>query len=293
MVNPIIRMACCAVIASGALVLAAPGHAHPGYGPGGDRMSEALGLTDEQQAALKQARREAMAAHREARKDGAARAELRREHAQSMRAVYEGILTHEQLAKLDGLREERRARQRDRLTETLDLHSDQVDPVLAIMAEARKGTGRSDGASWQERRAAVREQLAAILTPAQMERFEAMHSGRREAGLDRMMARLSERLDLHSSQVEPVREVLEQSFSDMREQMRALRSEQDGEVRDRRALREAMVTERDRIAAATREQLEGILTPEQLEQFDGLRAERQPERRGRQGAWNRQDRARS
>ncbi len=281
MANHIFRMACCAVIASGVLVLAAPGHAHPGYGPAGDHMSKALDLTDEQRSALKQARREAMAAHRAARKDGADRADLRREHAESMREIYTGILTQEQMAKLDGLREERRTHQRDRLSEVLDLHPDQVDAVQSILSKARQTAGK-DGVNWQERRDELRNQLGAILTPAQLERFDAMHSGRREDGLDRMMARLSDRLELHSSQVEPVREVLEKSFADMREQMRSLRSEQDGEALGRRALRKAMVAERDRIAAATREQLSGLLTPAQLEQFDDLRVQLQPERRGRQ-----------
>ncbi len=200
-------------------------------------------------------------------------------------------LTPEQVAQMESWREKQRARRRDHLSEALDLHPNQVDPVQAILAEGRLGVGRTDGAGWQERRAAVREQLSGILTPAQMDRFDAMHSGRGEAGLDRMMAQLSERLELHSSQVDPVRQVLEQSFAAMREQMRTLRSEQDGEVRDRRALRDAMVAERDRIAAATREQLAGILTPEQLEQFDGLRAEQRLERRGRQPAGKGQDRS--
>jgi len=77
------------------------------------------------------------------------------------------------------MRDVRRAKQRDRLTETLGLYADQVDPVLAILAEARQGTGSKDGADGQERRAAVREQLSGILTPAQMERFDAMHGERR------------------------------------------------------------------------------------------------------------------
>ncbi|MCC5887549.1 MAG: hypothetical protein JJT88_14035 [Gammaproteobacteria bacterium] len=282
MANPTIRMACCAVIASGVLLLTVPGHAHPGHGPAGDPMSKALDLTEEQRAALQQARREAMAAKREARSSGMDRGEWRREHGESMREIYAGILTHEQMAKLDDLREQRRGRQRDRLSEALDLHSDQVEPVQTILSEARRGAAK-DGAGWRERRDAVREQLSGILTPAQLERFDAMHSGRREAGMDRRMARLSERLELHSSQVEPVREVLEQFFTDMHEQMRSLRSEQDGEAVDRRALRQAMVAERERIQADTREQLSGILTPAQLEQFDGLRTPRQSERRQRKG----------
>ena len=289
MTNPILRMACCAALASSALLFAVPGQAHPGGPAAGERMSRALDLTEAQQEALKQARREAMSTHREARKDGADRAELRREHAQRMREVYEGVLTREQLDKLDGMREERRSRQRDRLAETLDLHPDQVDPVQKILSEARRRAASQGDADGQERRAAVREQLSGILTPAQMERFDAMHSGRREAGLDRMMARISERLELHSSQIAPVREVLDQSFSDMREHMRELRSEQSAADGDRRAMHEAMGAERERIAATTREQLAGILTPAQLEQFDRMSSER----RSSKGSSHRRDRSRS
>lgn len=277
MTNPILRLACCAALASSALLLAVPGQGHPGGAAAGERMGRALDLTEAQQEALKQARREAMAAHREARIDGADRTELRREHAQRMREVYEGVLTREQLDKLDGMREERRSRQRDRLADTLDLHPDQVDPVQTILSQARRGAARQGDADWQEHRAAVREQLNGLLTPAQMERFDAMHSGRREtAGLDRMMARLSERLELHSSQIEPVREVLDQSFGDMRELMRALRSQQSAADGGRRVMHEAMGAERERIAATTREQLAGILTPAQLEQFDRLKSESRP-----------------
>lgn len=182
MTNFILRVACCTALTMSVPVFAAPGDAHPGGMAAGERMIKALDLTEAQQEALKQARREAMAAHREARTDGADRSELRREHAQSMREVYEDVLTPEQLNKLEDMREERHGKQRDRLIEKLDLHADQVDPVLAVMAEARQGAGAhgSHGADRQERRAAVREQLSAILTPEQMERLDAMHSERRD-----------------------------------------------------------------------------------------------------------------
>jgi Spy/CpxP family protein refolding chaperone len=174
----VIHFVCCAALASSALLFALPGQAQPGGAAAGERLSRVLDLTEAQQDALRQARREAMAAHREARAEGADRAELRREHARNMREVYESVLSSEQLDKLDGMRDVRRTKQRDRLIETLDLHSDQVDPVLAILSEARPGAGGQDGAGGQQRRAAVREQLSAILTPAQMERFDAMHNER-------------------------------------------------------------------------------------------------------------------
>lgn len=179
MTNLIARVACCTALAMSLPAFAAPGPGHAGGMAAGERMSKALDLTEAQQEALKQARREAMAAHLEARAEGADRAELRREHAQSMREVYEDVLTQEQLDKLEGMRDERRGKHRDRLTEKLDLRADQVDPVLAILAEAGRGGGMRDGAGGQERRAAVREQLSAILTPEQMQRLDAMHSERR------------------------------------------------------------------------------------------------------------------
>lgn len=175
MTNLIVRVACCTALAISVPVFAAPSDAHPGGMAAGERMNKALDLTEAQQEALKQARQEAMAAHREARANGADRGDLRREQAQDMREVYEDVLTPEQLDKLRGMRDERRGRQRDHLTEKLDLRADQVDPVLAILAEARQDAGGDR----QDRRAAVREQLSAILTPEQMERLDAMQGERR------------------------------------------------------------------------------------------------------------------
>lgn len=187
MTNFMLRVACCTALAISLPVVAAPGPGHQGPNgmAAGERLHKALDLTDEQQEALQQARREAMAAHREARAQGTDPRQLRQEHAQAMREVYEGILTAEQLDKLATMRDERGSRgerRREHLVERLDLRADQVDPVMAILADARQGAA-ADAADRQERRAAVREQLSAILTPEQMRRFDAMVSeGRGHAG---------------------------------------------------------------------------------------------------------------
>lgn len=189
MTNLITRVAFGSALVSSVLFLAAPAHARPGgfdaeEHPGGfaarQRMNEALDLTETQREALQQARREAMASMREAREAGTDPAELRREHFQRMRDIHEDILTDEQLSKLDSLQEQRRAQHAERLVTALDLQPDQVEAVRSILADARPGHGGADAGDWQERRSALREQLAEVLTPEQMQRLKAMRSERRE-----------------------------------------------------------------------------------------------------------------
>lgn len=185
------------------------------------------------------------------------------------------------------------------LAEVLELNAEQRAQVAAILREAAE-TGR---AAWREARADgadagihpgpeprealhetrraqlsalrddVRERLAEVLTPAQMSELDALREGRREARAEqrdarreRRFERLSEALELHPDQQEPVRDLLAQS-----------RARSAATLREGRASgldREALRAELERLRTETETGLGAILTPAQMERMNALREAR-------------------
>lgn len=194
--NFLLRATTAAASVAATLLLALPAAADAERGQRWHaKMAEVLELTEEQQQALKQARQELREARREAREQGADSAEWRRDHARQMRQIHEGILTREQIEQLDAMREQGRERMLSRLSERLELHSSQVEPVREVLAAshaemraAMRALAQEEGDRRSMYRAAraereriagdTREQLAGILTPAQLELFDAMRAER-------------------------------------------------------------------------------------------------------------------
>ncbi|MFC1572719.1 Spy/CpxP family protein refolding chaperone [Candidatus Eisenbacteria bacterium] len=186
------------------------GHAGMDRGPRFDELADELGLTEEQRAAIQEARTEM----REARKalhdefaGGEFTDELRdrmKEIREQFQAKLESILTAEQLAQLEELRNERRVerweerlasfderdgRHVEFLTTVLDLTDTQVEQLTAITENAHARAraileGLIAGSITMEdahtQRAAIHEEteaaIRAILTPEQIEIFDALRN---------------------------------------------------------------------------------------------------------------------
>ncbi len=133
-----------------------------------------LGLSDAQVQALQAARAEAQQAR--AQGEGAA------ESWQSMRRAFESILTPEQLATFETLKvnmkERHAAKKVERLTAALEQTPQQQTQVREIITAKFQDRGErgaeGNREAWQAKRAAVREEIRAVLTDAQRQRFDAM-----------------------------------------------------------------------------------------------------------------------
>ncbi|HSG91539.1 MAG TPA: hypothetical protein VLA56_20140 [Pseudomonadales bacterium] len=195
-----------------ATLLAAGGAAAESPPRGGerlDRMAEALDLSADQRDRV-EAILDEMHAQRQAVMASQDHGDRRAMHA-AMRALGDEtrgklaeVLTPAQLQTFDELREQRRARgqghredRRDarfeRLVDALELHSSQAGPVREIMdrsrAEARGMMARARDetldreavrAELDALRERTRGELAALLTPAQLEEFDALEKRMRE-----------------------------------------------------------------------------------------------------------------
>ena len=176
----------------------------------------------------------------------------------------------------------------DRMVERLELEDDQVDLVREILEDSRsrareiREEGMAEGrAALEALREETEARLSGVLTPAQMAELESL----REEGQDRRRFRrrmhreaafeeLTERLELADSQIEPVREILQDSMARGREAMQAAR-EAGG---DRETMRARVREEMDAIRASTVDQLSAVLTPAQVETFIEFQAQRREER---------------
>lgn len=160
-----------------------------------------------------------------------------------------------------------------RMAERLDLTDEQREALRAVRAAHREAMAEArasgDSQRMREQARAMREGYAEVLTDDQLETLREARAARGEWGkqrIDRMVERLTAELELHSSQVEPVRDILRESFGDVRQRMHELAEEAE---RDRAAMR----GEWQRMAEEARERLSAILTPAQLEQYDALRSQ--------------------
>ncbi len=182
-----------------------------------------------------------------------------------LRQAIARILSAEQLARLRAEWEHDATRW---FAAGLDLHPSQFEPVRVILSELFRDEFIWD---WFARRHEVREALAGVLTSEQLERFDARFDGSgREARLDRLVASLTESLELHASQVAPVREII---GAELEARSRALwltlrQARETGF--DTAQWRERNRMEQARIRETTRQRLSTVLTPAQFERLDRI-----------------------
>jgi Spy/CpxP family protein refolding chaperone len=110
----------------------------------------------------------------------------------------------------------------ERMTESLELTSEQQGEIRAILEEQQ--------AQAEQQRAQTRERIGAVLTPEQLARIDE----RRQAGIERGLDRLADRLDLTDEQLGQVRGLMLQTQgtdprmdrAEIREQIKAVLSEE-------------------------------------------------------------------
>ncbi len=149
---------------------------HRGHAKGDylTKLRTALDLSDAQVQALRAARADARQAR--VREEGGA------ESRQSMRRALESVLTPEQLAKLVALtgeiKERRVAKKMERLTAILELSPQQQLAIRQILGNTLQDStapaAENRREAWQARRAAVRDEIRAVLNENQRRRFDAM-----------------------------------------------------------------------------------------------------------------------
>jgi len=260
-----------------------------------------LDLTNAQKAQIRgivESKRDAF--HPEERPDKRPTAEERRARRAQMRQEIEaeilGVLTAEQRSKYDELKAQLANGQMPvalidlriaRLHEKLNLTAEQQDQIRALDTWNAFARLRPDGLQdprefRQEMKKLIKAheaQLMLILTPEQQATFTELKAERRrhnQAGLrrffmqaKRVFGRLSDALDLDESQRQQLQEILAGARDALPEDLAALGREELEE------LRHAMMAEIDA-------QIRAILTPEQLEKYETLQAERRKHRgRGR------------
>ena len=125
-----------------------------------ERMTRILELTTEQQGEIQAILEEQRAQALQQRED--------------TRARIGALLTPEQQARIQERQDTRMERHLDRLADRLDLSEEQVAQVRAVMQAKNDGSGMA--------RDAVREQIKAVLTEDQLERFEARGPGSKRGG---------------------------------------------------------------------------------------------------------------
>ncbi|HSO84175.1 hypothetical protein [Thiocapsa sp.] len=125
-----------------------------------ERMTRTLDLTTEQQSEIRTILEEQRAQALQQRED--------------TRARIGALLTPEQQARIQEQRDTRMERHLDRLADRLDLSEDQVAQVRIVMQAKNDGSGMA--------RDEVGEQIKAVLTEDQLERFEARGAGAKRGG---------------------------------------------------------------------------------------------------------------
>ncbi len=127
-----------------------------------ERMTRNLDLTTEQQGEIRTILEEQRAQALQQRED--------------TRARIGALLTPEQQARIEAQRNSRMERHLDRLADRLDLSEDQVAQVRTVMQTKHDDSGMT--------RDEIREQIKAVLTEDQLERFEARGPGSKRGGPD-------------------------------------------------------------------------------------------------------------
>lgn len=167
-----------------------------------------------------------------------------------------------------------------RLTRRLELNEDQVALARPILLRHAPSPGTLRALSREDRharmadiRTAVRSDLEEVLTPDQLERFDAMRFRHRRGhgarGLEHRLERMTELLELTTDQADRVRSVFDAAHT-----RRAEIRELDGEAR--RDARQALKSE-------VRASLSEILSEDQMARLREHREERRSRRNHRRG----------
>jgi len=264
----------------------------------GNALLTLLNLTDEQKAQIKeimQTKRELFKAHEGQFKERPSfkeRNSKRKEVHESIKNKIYAVLTPEQQAKLDQLKSQF---ENGKVPEELiNLHIKRLDKKLSLSEEQKNQIRALD--TWdkllrkhelqenrrelfmqkkeiQEQRA---EQISNILTPEQKEVFLEMKTERKEkmkkhgrrfrgARSHNRIEKLARELDLNESQKEQIEETFAKVYSEIRGELNGKRN-----GRNREELRQAMHNNMKEI----HEQIQSILTPEQMKKFEELKAQR-------------------
>lgn len=171
-----------------------------------------------------------------------------------------------------------------KLTEALELSEAQAGQVRQIFEEmhaervalhGKRARGESvDRSEFKALREQTRAKLEGVLSADQLAEFEAIvkkkHAKKRHRKAQRKLERMTERLNLTPEQVEQIKAIKKASHQEAKQIVELAGSREDAKP-ELTLLREQ-----------TREDIEGVLTPEQVKEFEAMRAERK-ERRGAKG----------
>lgn len=181
-----------------------------------------------------------------------------------------------------------------RMTELLDLDAQQQQSLRSVLEEQRakldalreqaKTEGRSEDlrSAFRDTARETRERIEALLTPDQLQKFQSLHGSHGPAGwgppdIDTQVQRLTDDLGLDAKQQESLRNVLEEQrakFDALHEQAKS--KGRSPELSD--AFRNT--------ARETRQRIEALLTPDQIEKFESLQADRGPHHGDDKGSCN-------
>jgi len=264
----------------------------------GNALLTLLNVTDEQKAQIKeimQSKREVFKPHEGQFKERLSfedRKAKRKEVHESIKNEIYAVLTPEQQAKLDQLKSQ--LENGEVPQDLINLHIERLDTKLSLSEDQKNQIKNLD--TWEtlllkneppeNRREFFKqqreihkeqaEQISNILTPEQKEIFNEMKTERKEkmkkngrrfrsAGSHNRIEKLSQAVDLSETQKEQIEEIFAKVHSEIRGELNGKRN-----GRNREELRQAMRNNMKEV----HQQIQSILTPEQLKKFDELNAER-------------------
>jgi len=264
----------------------------------GNGLFALLNLTDEQKAQIKEimhSKREQFKPHRAQSTENPSfeeRKAKRKEAHESIKNEIYAVLTPEQQAKLDQLRSQLENGEAPK--ELINLHIERLNTKLSLSEDQKNQIKALD--TWEKllikhkpqenrreffmQKKEIHEQHAVqisnILTPEQKEVFLEMQTerkakiknhGRRFRGArsHNRLEKLATELDLNESQKEQIEGIFEKVHSEIRGNLNGKRN-----GRNREELRQSMRNDMKEI----KEQIQSILTPEQIKKFDELKAQR-------------------
>ncbi|HYG99594.1 MAG TPA: hypothetical protein VD837_10720 [Terriglobales bacterium] len=257
-----------------------------------ERMSQRLGLTDDQKSRLTPILQNDFDQARAIRQDTSLTRDQRRaklaELRQSTRAQIEPILTDEQRAKFGkaGMRGKGMggghrgmgmdpSRRLDRFGQGLNLTDEQKAKLQPLFEQQRTQmqalrqdtslTPEQKRTKMKELRDANHQKVMAILTPEQQQKMQQMFAKHGRKGMDRwsQLGRMVEQLNLSDEQ----KSKLQPLFEQQRTQMQALRQDTSLTPEQKR-------TKMKELRDANHQQVMAILTPEQQQNLESMRAKR-------------------
>lgn len=163
----------------------------------------------------------------------------------------------------------------DQLTKALNLSPDQASKIQAIHQSARaqrQAIAADKSLAPDARRAKLMEvfksthqQVMAVLTPAQQAQYKQLHAQRKAERLNKM----STALGLTADQQTQVKAIKDKEKADIK-----------AVVANRSLTRDAKVAQIKQIRSAAKDQINGLLTPEQKAKLDALRSQRKAGKAG-------------